>query len=77
MGVTLNIALRPFFIFKGFDMIKINFKCDCLKEEFTKGNIRLYMCTKRGSFFYSISDHCYDCPKYQEMLDQVCKILED
>lgn len=64
-------------------MAKINFNCDNMREISFEEDLemptiyRVYNCHKRGSLFTSISDHCYDCPKYQEMLDQVCKILED
>lgn len=64
-------------------MQKINFTCEqirdinleeCLDEPI---DYRVFNCLKRGSLFTSISDHCYDCPKYKKMLDEVCKILED
>lgn len=64
-------------------MQKINFTCEQMHdvtfdEDFeVPTSYRIYNCHKRGSIFTSISDHCYDCPKYKKMLDEVCKILED
>lgn len=84
MGRNVKYSVAPFFLsLEVYKMAKINFKCEQMRDlakeaDFEKlFHLRFYYCSKRGSVFTRISDHCYDCPKYQEMLDQVCKILED
>lgn len=58
---------------------KIDFKCEDMEQVFlTEIGVPdfLWVCKKRGSIFGTIAEHCYDCEKYQRMLDEIKKVLE-